>query len=379
MVGNEFNELVNDIQKNGQQEPIWLYEGKIIDGRNRYRACQELNIEPITKDWVGNGSLVSFVISLNLHRRHLTSSQKAAIATEIEPILAKEAKKRQGKRTDLKPNISQKIEQSQEVKLNQGNNINKNKATEQAAKLIQTNRQYVSDAKKIKEKAPEVFKEVKSGNINIPDAKRIINLPEEKQKEVVEKVVTGKAKNIREATRQVKNENLKPIELPKEKYNIILSDPPWKYDFAETESRAIENQYPTMTLEAIQDLEIPGAKDSVLFLWATAPKLLEALSVMKSWGYQYKTHAAWDKGKIGMGYWFRGQHELLLVGTKGAFSPPMPENRFSSIIHSDREKHSKKPEIVYEMLEKMFPYGKFLEIFARGEREGWKTWGNQIQ
>ena len=94
------------------------------------------------------------------------------------------------------------------------------------------------------------------------------------------------------------------------KYQVIYTDPAWKYDFAETDSRKIENQYPTMELEEIKNLPINEIADTncVLYLWATAPKLIEALEVIKAWGFEYKTHAIWDKGVIGMGYWFRGQH-----------------------------------------------------------------------
>ena len=93
------------------------------------------------------------------------------------------------------------------------------------------------------------------------------------------------------------------------KYQIIYADPPWRYDFSKSNSRKIENNYPTMELEEIKDFLIPADRNAVLYLWATAPKLKEALSVMESWGFTYKTHAIWDKEIIGMGYWFRGQHE----------------------------------------------------------------------
>lgn len=158
-------------------------------------------------------------------------------------------------------------------------------------------------------------------------------------------------------------------------FDLILADPPWRYDFAETDSRQVENQYPTMTGEEIEALDPRGAPDSVLFLWATAPKLREALAVMEAWGFEYKTHAVWDKEVIGMGYWFRGRHELLLVGTKGDFSPPGPAARVPSVISAPRGKHSEKPEEVYAVLESMFPEAKRLEMFARGKRDGWHCEG----
>ena len=185
--------------------------------------------------------------------------------------------------------------------------------------------------------------------------------------------------DVAKIIRQVSHEDkIVDLPIPKGKFNVILADPPWRYQFVETESRAIENHYPSMELEEIKALRIPSDTDSVLYLWATAPKLEEALQVLNAWGFTYKTCAVWDKERKGMGYWFRIQHELLLVGVKGNFATPEPENRFDSIFRSPREEHSKKPEIVYEMIEQMFPTAKYLEVFARNIREGWASWGNQI-
>lgn len=167
-------------------------------------------------------------------------------------------------------------------------------------------------------------------------------------------------------------------EPPPERPNLVLADPPWKYDFAETDNRQVENQYPTATVSEIIDMEPETETDCVLFLWATVAKLTEALEVMDGWGFQYKTHAVWDKGKIGMGYWFRGQHELLLVGTKGQFSPPETDQRVSSVFNESRaSKHSKKPECVYKWIESAFPEAKKLEMFCREPRKGWEVFGNE--
>lgn len=117
---------------------------------------------------------------------------------------------------------------------------------------------------------------------------------------------------------------------------------------------------------------------AVLFLWATPPKLPEALEVMEAWGFEYKTNAVWVKeGGIGMGYWWRNQHEHLLVGTRGTFSPPSPENRLPSVIEAPRKVHSAKPVTVAEHLEKLYPDHAKIELFARKHRKGWSAWGNQ--
>jgi N6-adenosine-specific RNA methylase IME4 len=168
--------------------------------------------------------------------------------------------------------------------------------------------------------------------------------------------------------------------LPSGVFTVIYADPPWEYDFSQSNSRGIEQHYPTMPLDEIKTIKIPSADDAVLFLWATAPKLVEAMAVIQAWGFAYRTDAVWDKGKIGMGYWFRGQHELLLVGTKGNISTPAAETRFSSVIRSPRQEHSRKPALVYEMIEAMFPNQERIELFLRGKpRPGWIGWGIEAE
>jgi len=163
------------------------------------------------------------------------------------------------------------------------------------------------------------------------------------------------------------------------KYEVIYADPPWRYSFSKSNSRKIENQYPTMTLKEICELDVPSADNSVLYLWTTAPKLLEGIQVMKSWGFTYKSQAVWDKEAMGMGYWFRGQHEILLVGTKGKFSPPPSDVRKSSVFRYKRTKHSKKPNEIRDFIDTWFPDKSKLEMFARISHDGWDSWGNEIE
>ncbi len=169
-------------------------------------------------------------------------------------------------------------------------------------------------------------------------------------------------------------------DFPPGKYHVIYADPPWRYDFAVSPTREIENQYPTMELEEICALPVKdlGTPDSVLFLWATNPKLLEAIKVIEDWGYNYRTNMVWIKDKIGMGYYARQRHELLLIATRGELPVPEPANRPDSVIISPRTEHSKKPERVYEIIETMYPEYRKIELFARNERTGWDVWGNQV-
>jgi len=191
---------------------------------------------------------------------------------------------------------------------------------------------------------------------------------------------------IRELTRKERVDKIVFIskgnkELKTDKtYPVILCDPPWRYEHTKTDNRKIENQYPTMELAEICELSFENIStpDCVLFMWTTSPKLQESFEVLKWWGMTYRTCAVWVKDKIGMGYYFRQQHELLLVATKGSIPVPEPSDRVSSVFKSDRTEHSKKPEVVYEAIEKMYPeYRNKLEIFSRSERPGWDSWGNE--
>lgn len=167
---------------------------------------------------------------------------------------------------------------------------------------------------------------------------------------------------------------------PNGPFDLILSDPPWKYDFSEKDNREVENEYLTQPLDVIIGHKPNSGPECVLFLWATAPKLLDALQVMSAWGFEYKTNAVWDKEVIGMGYWFRGQHELLLVGTKGRPGTPIEHLRVSSVFREKRGQHSRKPLAVYEWIERAFPHSNKLEMYCRGEpRLGWFGCGDECR
>jgi hypothetical protein len=133
---DEYRALVEDIRQHGLREPIVVWQGKIVDGRNRYRACMELGIEPQYREWDGRGSLTAFVVSQNLHRRHLTASQRAVIALEIERMLALEAEER---RTELgrQAAILQHSVNGPEGSPNIGGTLG-NKDTEMQSKAVQT-------------------------------------------------------------------------------------------------------------------------------------------------------------------------------------------------------------------------------------------------
>jgi N6-adenosine-specific RNA methylase IME4 len=168
------------------------------------------------------------------------------------------------------------------------------------------------------------------------------------------------------------------IGTPGTRYGVIYADPPWRYDNG-TPGREIERHYPTMPDSEICALQVPAARDAVLYLWAVAPKLDSGFRVLEAWGFNYKTCAVWDKVKLGMGFWFRGQHEILMVGVRGNVSPPPQALRISSVIRHPRGLHSAKPDFLRDHIAAWFPDVPRLEMFTRVKRPGWDAFGNQVE
>ncbi len=166
------------------------------------------------------------------------------------------------------------------------------------------------------------------------------------------------------------------------RYGVILADPPWQFEPFSRESgmdRSAENHYPTMTLEQLSEIVPPAADDAVLFLWATAPMLLDALDLMAAWNFAYKSHFIWLKPHPGTGYWNRSCHEMLLLGVRGRVPAPAPGDQYDSVFDAAVGDHSVKPAAAAEIIEAMFPSAALLEMFARAPRLGWTTWGAESE
>ena len=174
------------------------------------------------------------------------------------------------------------------------------------------------------------------------------------------------------------------------KYDIILCDPPWQFLTWSNKGkgRSAEKHYPTMQKAAIQDLPISkiSSENSVLFLWATAPCLIEAIELIKAWGFTYKTVGfTWIKqckksNKLftGMGYYTRANAEFCLLATKGKVLDRISHS-VSQVIVSHIEEHSKKPAEARDRITKLFGNDlKKIELFARQYADGWDCWGNEV-
>jgi N6-adenosine-specific RNA methylase IME4 len=161
---------------------------------------------------------------------------------------------------------------------------------------------------------------------------------------------------------------------------VALIDPPWYFELWDESGRdkCADMHYPCMSLDEIKALELPLTQDAVVFLWATVPMLPHALEVLAAWDFTYKSALFWIKDREGTGYWVRNRVELLLIATRGNVPAPAPGEQPPQVIEAPRREHSRKPDEVYEIIEKMFPTTPKLEMFARAARPGWLSWGNEV-
>lgn len=174
--------------------------------------------------------------------------------------------------------------------------------------------------------------------------------------------------------------------LPTGPFDLILADPPWAYLVWSQRGagRTAASHYPTMEIPDICALPVReiAAKDSVLLMWATMPKLEEAFAVIRAWGFEYKTCAfTWVKRNangdpfMGMGYYTRQNAELCLLSTRGNPLPRRAQD-VPSVITSQRREHSRKPDGQYDLIERLFGRDiRRIELFARQAWPGWERWG----
>jgi len=173
------------------------------------------------------------------------------------------------------------------------------------------------------------------------------------------------------------------------KYSTIYADPPWRFQnrsgkVAPEHKRL--NRYETMSLEDIKNLPVSeiAAEKSHLYLWVPNALLPDGLAVMEAWGFEYKSNLIWEKVRKdgepdgrGVGFYFRNVTEILLFGVKGNKNRTLdPARSQVNLIRTMKREHSRKPDEMVDLIERCSP-GPYLEMFARGDREGWDMWGNQ--
>jgi N6-adenosine-specific RNA methylase IME4/ParB-like chromosome segregation protein Spo0J len=393
--GSDFDDLVEDIRVRGLREPIVLLNGPVLmvlDGRNRYRACIAAGLMPEALTAPGAGhlkyfhlfvpagsptpsqdELLAFVISKNLRRRQLNESQRAMVAAKLATM-------QQGARTDLAPIGAM--------------------SDAQAARTLHVSERSVERAKTVRrEGTSELQHKVETGELRISTAAMIARLPKEEQvrllQEAAPDAVRVAAKEINARARETRRENVNklhaalsensaPLPLDR-KYPVIYADPATRFESGFS-GRSVENHYPTETIEdwcklPVRDLALDHCR---LFVWTTIPQLARTIELLlPAWGFTYASSCCWDKTspdherEAATGYWFRNQHEILLLATRGAPALPKPADVPVSMYRERKGEHSAKPDFYREMIEAMTPGLPRIELFARSQREGWVSWGNQ--
>lgn len=363
--------------------PILLCDGKILDGRHRYQACLDTGTEPIFVEWSG-GDPFLFVDREHAARRHwISQEQEGAVRkklfaksnewAEMQTRINEEGNRARSEAMVGNQNWAAEKTVDPQVEGQLSGSV-RNHAIKHArssatamAKILGISRAAMERVHSLEQNAPDLLDKVAAGDI--PAGLAIKEMRRE----------LGKARmNVRIARLNAISASNHELNAGK-KYRVIYADPPWRYEHARTENRAIENKYPTMTLDEIKALPICqiSEDDSIIFLWATSPKLVEAMEVLTTWGFTYRTMAVWDKEIMGMGYYFRQQHEVLLVATRGDMPAPPPDARPVSVVIEKRGNHSTKPEIFRKYIEAMYPAFDRVELFCREPAKGWDVWGNQ--
>ncbi|HMK89462.1 MAG TPA: MT-A70 family methyltransferase [Methylocystis sp.] len=175
-------------------------------------------------------------------------------------------------------------------------------------------------------------------------------------------------------------------DLPPLSFDVIAADPPWDFELrsAKGAKKSAVAHYATMSTADICALPVGqlAQRDCVLLLWATAPRLPEALDVMNSWGFAYKTMLIWRKttpaGKVrvGTGYWARTMHEPVLIGALGS---PAKASAFPSLFDGVAREHSRKPDEFFDLVERCTTGARRLDLFSRQRRPGWTAWGDETE
>jgi len=372
-----FQTLVRSIQENGfdKNHPILLFQGKILDGRNRYRASIKASVDPVFQDWSGSDPW-EFVWIQNATRRHLEAGQRAALKIRflresgqwikiVQDI--KEKSKTQHKssmsnaaRLRDRDTSGKFIKAGEKQKTTTNTKRKKYQIHEIIAKASGVSPRTVSNALWLEQISPDLFDQVANGITTITKARAQIKIKEKER--LIEEI--QKSKN----------------EFPKNgPFDVLVVDPPWRYETRKDDpSHQGFAPYPDMALEDILSLPIQklSSQDSILWLWTTNAFVRQALQCIENWGFQEKTILTWVKTKPGTGNWLRGQTEHAILATRG--NPKVLVTFESTVLYGSSREHSRKPESFYQLVDSICPGSNKLDLFARSKRNGWTSWGIEI-
>lgn len=403
MEGEEYVALLADIAAHGLREAIWLHpDGRIIDGRNRYRACCELGLAPALRTWDGRGSLTAFVVSLNLHRRHLNESQRAMVAAKLAKEFAQHldngqqvaaaverwAREREH-REIVQSDVSYEDKAARLAHLMQRRQLAAahTAPVKTAARLMSVGERSVERARKVYEVgAPELVQAVDEGRVSVSAAAEIASELAERQVEIVargEAEIIAAAKQIRArktANRKAQLEEMRarPVDQPVGVYDVIVIDPPWPMEKIERDLRPdqVAFDYPTMVETELAAMHIPAAAHCHVWLWTTHKFLPVALRLLEAWRLKYVCTFVWHKPGGFQPFGLPQYNcEFALYARRGA--PQFVDTRaFPTCFQAMRGRHSEKPALFYDLLRRATA-GRRLDMFSRRRIEGFDAWGKE--
>jgi N6-adenosine-specific RNA methylase IME4 len=375
MEQDDFNSLKASIDRNGQLQPILLWQGRVLDGRHRLRACAELRIQPVFEEVkCSYDDATSMAFAANINRRNLSKGQRALLGARLATRKAGQTKasKQAG------PAMTQ-VEAAELFGVSRD-------AVQRAGRLLEGANKATLDA------VHNGTMSLNEGVIVMKTGKSSLRTKTTPAERTALQVAAGVNERLGKQARHLRLVkqaaiSAKNVALPTGSlYSIILADPPWDYGMAHDRaaSRMIPHEhYPVMSVDAMRsqlDVESIAAKDSMLFMWCPAPLLSSGLELMQGWGFKYLSNWVWHKtGKLNCGGGTATMHhELLLVGTRGRgviIADTMA--RAPSVFTADVTKHSAKPVVVHERLEALYPNVSRIELFSRSKRTGWTMFGNE--
>jgi N6-adenosine-specific RNA methylase IME4 len=346
MRDDEFAGLRADIDERGIKTALEITpRGVVLDGHQRLRIAIELGIDEVPARVLDpTEDAIEYMLLAALQRRQLTPSQRAVLALDLHAYKEQRDANATRKRANLR-NSSVDVA---------GLPRRGRRSREVAAELAGISPRLFQNAVHVGKRAPELIDKARSGELSLQGA-------------------------LSELQRLDNHAEIGPAPpLPSGLFDVLYGDPPWQ--LGSPASRwSPEHHYETTPTPEIEALSVPAAADAVLFLWAVSSRLPDALQVMQAWGFAYKTSLVWVKPSIGLGFWVRHRHELLLIGQRGNYPAPQASQRPDSVIEARRRRHSQKPNEVYDLIERMYPHASKLELYARGKpRRGWTAWGNQV-
>ena len=363
MQGPEFDEFVADVKANGLIDPIVVHENMILDGRNRFRACEAAGVTPRFLNFHGDDPL-SFVLSLNLHRRHLNESQRADVAASVANLARG------------RPCGNPSIEGISQAK---------------AAELLNVSVASVERASKVqRDGTPELRAAVQSGRVSVSAAADVAELPQHDQAAIVargEREIIETAKRLRQAKSAevvARNDALRrkaaAMPLPAGQYRTVVIDPPWPMKIIERDVRPgqVGMHYPTMTLDEIKAIELPLAEQATVYLWTTQKFLPDAFDVLRAWNLDYRFTMVWKKPGGPQPYNLPQYNcEFVVVGTRGNLLF-LDTKQFFTAFDAPRREHSRKPDEFYELVQRVSPAPR-IDWFSREPRGGFDQHGVETE